>query len=92
VAAVDTHGTVLVVVLDVDDVVLLLVVVVLSVVEVLLVDVEVDVVVDTNVLEVVVDSAGPQRASRQSGISLSSTASSVTRHVRDGSAQCEKGR
>src|SRR6185436_3704392 len=72
---VDTHGSVEVVVLDEVDVELLDVDVV-----VLLVDV-------VEVVEIV-GTATPQCASVQSGWSPSAT-SSVTRHVSEGSAQCE---
>jgi hypothetical protein len=83
------HGSVVVVVLVV---VLLLVLVLVDVEEV---DTVVVVIVVGIVFEVdvVVGSPTPQYAFEQDGpVSLASSNSSVTRHVSDGSAQCENGR
>ena len=81
---VDVHGSVVVVLLA-----LVLVLVDVETVAVVLVIVVVGVVLE---VDVVVGIPTPQYACEQVGVvSLASSISNVTRHVSDGSAQCENG-
>ena len=88
---VDVHGSVVVVVLVevLVEVLVLVDVEVVAVVSVVLVTLVVGIVLD---VDVVVGSPTPQYAFVHDGcVSLASSNSNVTRHVSDGSAQCENG-